>query len=124
MGVWGPGNFDDDTAGEYVWGITERLIKETNDAMRNPRQLEPDEYWGVIVPCNVELLSLLASKRWGASVPKPSVVEQWKETYMTVWEGYIDKLILPEHPEHKALRREVLLRTFDELLAYARFHHQ
>src|SRR5215831_17393035 len=119
MGTWGEGNFDNDTASEHIWMLAEGLIKEINEAMSNPKDLEPDELGGVIVPCNVEMLSLLAGKRWGSSVPKPSVVEHWKATYMEVWESHIDELCRPEYPDHKARRRAVLIKTFDQLLDYA-----
>nr|WP_243876598.1 hypothetical protein [Streptomyces sp. 846.5] len=41
--------------------LTDRLITEVADAMASdPVGIEPDEYWGVAVPANLELLSLLA----------------------------------------------------------------
>jgi hypothetical protein len=89
--------------------------------MINPSDLEPDEYWGCAVPCNVEILSLFRSKKWcGATVPDPSVVEGWKTTYMKVWDGYIDQLAPdPKGSDYRRRRRAVLVKTFDELLEHA-----
>ncbi|MER8084564.1 DUF4259 domain-containing protein [Streptomyces sp. NPDC058316] len=115
MGTWGSGNFDDDTAADHLSGITGRLVSEIEEAMAgDPVGLEPDEYWGVAVPCNVELLCLIAEQHYvGATVPGAAVVERWEKTFMDVWERTIDGLE-PE-PEHKEKRRAELIRTFDRL---------
>ena len=61
MGTWGSGNFDSDTAADHLAILTGRLISEVTDAMSgDPVEIEPDEYWGVAVPCNLELLHLIA----------------------------------------------------------------
>jgi hypothetical protein len=118
MGTWGDGNFQEDTAADHLSALTSRLIQEVQTAMSNLRNLEPDEYWGCAVPCNVEILSLLRSQNWcGASVPEPAIVEQWKTTYMAVWDRYIDQLA-PD-PGFRSRRRETLVKTFDDLHAHA-----
>ncbi|BCL25174.1 DUF4259 domain-containing protein [Streptomyces aurantiacus] len=115
MGSWGTGNFENDTAADHLSILTDRLITEVADAMAgDPVGIEPDEYWGVAVPANLELLSLLARQGYvGASLPEAEVVQGWKRTYMAVWEGYIDKL--DPSSGYKDERRTVLIRTFDEL---------
>ncbi|MFG2624900.1 DUF4259 domain-containing protein [Streptomyces sp. NPDC048473] len=119
MGTWGSGNFDSDTAADHLSGITERLVSEITEAMADdPVGLEPDEYWGVAVPCNVELLCLIAEQHYvGAAVPEAVVVEGWKKTFMDVWERTIDGLE-PE-PAYKEERRAELTRTFDRLTGLA-----
>jgi hypothetical protein len=118
MGTWGHGNFDNDTSADHLSILTGQLIKEITQAMAEPRELEPDEYWGCAVPCNIELLTLIARQHWvGAALPKPATVEERRTTYMAVWEEYIDQLELAE-PD-KAERRAVLARTFDDLLEQA-----
>jgi hypothetical protein len=115
MGDWGTGNFENDTAADHLSILTDRLITEVTDAMAGDAvEIEPDEYWGVAVPANLELLSLLARQGYvGASLPGAEVVEGWKKTYMAVWEGCIDGLA--PSPGYKDERRTVLIRTFDEL---------
>ncbi|MEH0638859.1 DUF4259 domain-containing protein [Streptomyces bottropensis] len=115
MGDWGTGNFDSDTAADHLSILTNRLITEVADAMAgDPVELEPDEYWGIAVPANLELLGLLARQGYvGASLPEAEVVEGWKKTYMTAWEGRIDDLT--PSSGYKDERRTVLIRTFDEL---------
>lgn len=115
MGDWGTGNFENDTAADHLSMLTDRLITEVADAMAgDPVGIEPDEYWGVAVPANLELLSLLARQGYvGASLPEADVVEGWKKTYMAVWEGSIDEL--EASAGYREERRAVLIRTFDEL---------
>ncbi|EMF56820.1 MULTISPECIES: hypothetical protein [Streptomyces] len=120
MGDWGTGNFDSDTAADHVSILTDRLITEVADAMAgDPVEIEPDEYWGIAVPANLELLSLLARQGYvGASLPEAEVVAGWKNTFMAVWEGHIDALT--PSSGYKDERRAVLIRTFDELAELTR----
>ncbi|MFJ2134602.1 DUF4259 domain-containing protein [Streptomyces sp. NPDC087845] len=119
MGTWGKGNFDSDAAADHLSDITGRLVSEIEEAMAgDPVGLEPDEYWGVAVPCNVELLCLIGEQHHvGARVPETAVVEDWKKTFMDVWERTIDGL--EPTAGHKEERRTELIRTFDRLAALA-----
>jgi hypothetical protein len=122
MGTWSYGNFDDDTSADHLSIMTGRLVEEITKAMAEPHTLEPDEYWGCAVPCNIEILNLFARQGWvGLVLPKPAVAAQWRTTYLAVWDGAIDQLA-PES-DYKAKRRAVLVRTFDELLEHARRGH-
>lgn len=117
MGTWGSGNFDDDTAADHLSSITAKLRDDIAKAIADaPGDIEPDEYGGVMVPCNVELLALIAKQRWvGTTLPAADTVAQWKKTYLAVWDGYIDDL--EPSPEWKKKRRAVLAKTFDALHA-------
>jgi hypothetical protein len=114
MGDWGTGNFDSDTAADHLSILTDRLIEVADAMAGDPVGIEPDEYWGIAVPANLELLSLLARQGYvGASLPEAEVVAGWKKTFMAVWEGRIDALT--PSSGYKDERRAVLIRTFDEL---------
>ncbi|MFD4144586.1 DUF4259 domain-containing protein [Streptomyces sp. NPDC058572] len=115
MGTWGSGNFQNDTAADYLAGVIKRLVTEVTDALAgDPVILEPDEFWGAVVPCNVELLYVLASSGYTPGVyPKTQEVKEWKEAFMSVWERTIDNL--QPVPGFKEERRAVLHRTFDQL---------
>ncbi|MFF3393196.1 DUF4259 domain-containing protein [Streptomyces sp. NPDC002669] len=119
MGTWGAGNFDSDTAADHLSDVTGRLVSRIGEAMAgDPVALEPDEYDGVTVPCDIELLCLIAEQgHVGSTVPDAAVVEGWRKTFMDVWERTIDELE-PE-PEYKEDRRAELIRTFDRLAALA-----
>src|SRR5690606_37309851 len=113
--TWGPGNFDSDTAADHLGTLTRRLVDEIQAAMADPSEIEPDEYWGVAVPCNLELLTLIGRQGYvGAQFPDADTISEWRKTFMDVWERTIDGL--EPMPEHKIERREVLHRTFEALL--------
>lgn len=116
MGTWGAGNFDSDTAADHLSDLTARLVREIGDAMEgDPVELEADEYWGVAVPCNVELLAMLAEQRWvGVTLPDAATAQAWKAKLLAAWDRSIDALG-PSDAYHRE-RRAVLVRTFDRLL--------
>ncbi|SCL28241.1 DUF4259 domain-containing protein [Micromonospora inyonensis] len=120
MGTWGSGNFDGDTAADHLSDLTGRLISEIAEAMSgDPVGIEPDEYWGVAVPCNLELLGLIAAQGYvGASLPAPETIADWKSSYLAVWDRTIDDL--EPAAEYKEQRRAVLVRTFDQLSELAK----
>ncbi|GAB2636382.1 DUF4259 domain-containing protein [Prescottella soli] len=120
MGTWGSDNFADDTAADHLSDLTGRLVDEVAKAMSgDPVEIEPDEYWGVAVPCNLELLHLIAQQHYvGVTLPDPGTIAGWKDRFLAVWDGAIDGLE-PE-PDYKVRRREVLVRTFDQLAELAR----
>ncbi|BCJ75626.1 hypothetical protein CS0771_51700 [Catellatospora sp. IY07-71] len=115
MGTWGSGNFESDTALDHLSIVVDRLVAEVAEAMAgDPVDLEPDEYWGVAVPCNLELLHVLVQAGYAASaLPQAGVIEEWKKAFLAVWERTIDGL--EPSPAFKEERRSVLNRTFDQL---------
>jgi hypothetical protein len=133
MGTWGAGNFEDDTALDHLSalrntykleGMCAELLRAVRDAMANTASLEPDEYEGVIVPCNLKIIAQMMDT-FGPDVcklPKPNVLGKWKTTYLNVWDGYIDEL--EPDPDWKQSRREVLGQTFDRVLEHSKAQHE
>ncbi|WP_062207086.1 DUF4259 domain-containing protein [Streptomyces sp. NBRC 109706] len=123
MGTWGSGNFESDTARDYLSSFMDRLVAEVAEVMDgDPVAIEPDEYWGVAIPCQLELLQVLTRAGHSSDTPlRPEVVERWKEHFMAVWERTIDDL--GPAPGYKEQRRAVLIRTFDQLADAAAAGH-
>lgn len=119
MGTWGSGNFESDTALDHLSIRIDRIVTEVAEAVAgDPVELEPDEYWGVAVPCDLELLHVLARAGHGVGrLPEAGVITGWKTAFMAVWERTIDDL--EPSPEFKDERRSVLNRTFDQLAEVA-----
>ncbi|MEV6522178.1 DUF4259 domain-containing protein [Longispora sp. NPDC051575] len=119
MGTWGSGNFDSDTAADHLSELAGRLLDEVEAAMAgDPVGLEPDEYWGVAVPCNLELLRVLAEQGYvGVTLPEPEKITGWRDTFVAVWDATIDGL--EPKPDYRTERRRVLVDTFDRLAALA-----
>ncbi|MFJ1595605.1 DUF4259 domain-containing protein [Streptomyces sp. NPDC088261] len=92
-----------------------KLVAEVDEAMAgDPVGLEPDEYGGVSVPCNLELLLVLVRQGWvGVTLPPPEVIGAWQERFLGVWERTIDDL--EPDPAYKDARRVVLNETFERL---------
>ena len=115
MGTWGTGNFDSDTAADHLGILVARLIEEIATAMAgDPVELEWDQYWGVAVPCNLELLALLHEERWvGVDVPEPATVAAWRTRYLAIWDAGTSSM--GASPQWTRARRAVLVATFDQL---------
>ncbi|MFD4996613.1 DUF4259 domain-containing protein [Streptomyces buecherae] len=119
MGTWGSGNFENDTSADHLSEVIDRLVGEVADAMAgDPVELEPDEYRGNTVPCDLELLYVLTRAGYGARrLPAPEVIEGWKDHFIAVWERTIDGL--DPSAGFTERRRAVLVRTFDQLAGVA-----
>ncbi|MCX4963378.1 DUF4259 domain-containing protein [Streptomyces sp. NBC_00654] len=122
MGTWGSGNFESDTARDYVSSFIDRLVAEVAEAMDgDPVEIEADEYWGVAVPCQLELLTVLTrAGHTSDTLLRPELVEKWKKHFIAVWERTIDDL--EPSQDYKEERRAVLVRTFDQLAEAAAAH--
>lgn len=115
MGTWDSGNFDNDYAADHLSIVTGRLITEIEEAFKDESEIEPDEYWGVAVPCHLELLLVIHKQEYvGSLLPSLEQLTTWKKVYMDVWDRCIDGL--EPTPEHKKKRRMILLNTFDNLI--------
>jgi hypothetical protein len=129
MGTWGPHNFDSDTAADHLGELTASLVKEIAATFENPTSLEPDEYGGTVVPCNIELLVLLWRQRYvGVTLPDAATAARWKKTYLDVWDRKIDGLdpnpkrarkpdpaAIERYQAWKKKRRAALVKTFNDL---------
>ncbi|MEE1740033.1 DUF4259 domain-containing protein [Streptomyces sp. BE147] len=122
MGTWGSGNFESDTARDYLSSFIDRLVAEVAEAMDgDPVEIEADEYWGVAVPCQLELLTVLTRAGHTSDTPlRPELVEKWKKHFIAVWERTIDDL--EPSQDYKEERRAVLIGTFDQLAEAAAAH--
>ncbi len=117
MGVWGTGNFENDTAADYLSLITSQIAEEIEEAISHPNEIEPDEFEGVVVPCKLEILYLFAKQHWvGLMLPDSALVIKWKKEYLFVWDQYMEKSDSKE--EYINARRKVIAKTFDQLIKY------
>ena len=126
MGTWGPGNFENDRAADYLAELCQPIVEQIQTAIDDPPCLEPDEPESAIVMANIELLSSIFGnmERYASGpiedvlfpdiLPRPETVSNWKSIYLRVWDGYIDQL--NPKPEHKKNRRIVIAKSFDRLV--------
>ncbi|NPC72040.1 MULTISPECIES: DUF4259 domain-containing protein [Corallococcus] len=130
MGTWGFGNFENDTAGEHLVGVVRPLLQQIADTVRDEALMAPDEYDGVAMISNLEIIACLAESLGkssesktapGMELPPPATIEKWREDYLRVWDGYIDQL--NPKPDFKRRRRKVIQTTFERVLAAAQREH-
>ncbi|OYD60879.1 DUF4259 domain-containing protein [Rhodococcus sp. OK302] len=118
MGVWGSGNFDSDTVADGLGMLTGRIVDDITAEFEDDSSLEPDEWGGEMVPAWLEILTEIAeTRRVGVSFPSTTVLIDWRDRYLRVWDGYIDEL--EPDDDYKVERRAVLVRTFERAVAVA-----
>ena len=116
MGTWGPGNFSDDIALDWLGGLVDDLVADIEKGMTRPEAV-----CGHALTAQLEVLALLC-ERLNAIPPKPDEIAAWRETYLQTWETEIDDY--DPDPEYKAKRREVIDLTFDRLATVAERWHR
>jgi hypothetical protein len=118
MGRGGSGNFDSDTAADFAGNLVTDLVAKVTSAVGDPSSLEPDAYYGEVVPAIIDIVADLHELTGTASIPRPEVVAEWRAKFMEVWDAHIKDL--SPSPQHRRARRVVLQRTFDRLERLAR----
>lgn len=131
MGIWGPGNFDNNDSLNYIQQETNRLISTIEAIFADEERFHLDEEAEAILIPSVALLSLLC-KNCRAIIPKSLDILAWKDQYLLMydheivdWEdqylqmcdrdvAYEFTLRLPENYAYQ--RRAVIAATFDKLL--------
>ncbi len=132
MGTWGPGNFENDCAADHLYEVCGPLLKQIEEAMKNPSLIEPDEYDADIVTANLEIIACLLEYLgrcergeiqdflYPCVLPPPEIIAEWKEKYLG------DKSIdgLDPNPDYKKKRRDVISQTFDRVERLARTRYE
>jgi len=112
MGTWGSGNFEDDTAADFLTIYTSDLIDEISKVIDDKNKIEPDEYEGVSLPCKIEILTMITEKKWVSCVcPSIEEVESWKQKYLKVYDEYNCSDV--EYMDFILERRKIIEKTFE-----------
>lgn len=113
MGTWGKGNFENDSALDWIGdALSDPVIAEIEQDLN-----DHDESTGEIIMAVVETLAVLC-EHLPVHSPAPNVVEKWRTDYLASWHQYIDEL--SPKPGHKEARLKVIESTFHRLAAIAR----
>ncbi|MEO7720119.1 MAG: DUF4259 domain-containing protein [Capsulimonas sp.] len=116
MGTWGAGNFDSDSALDYISSVVDDLEGKIEDLLTDEERSALDEEGeGVLVP-SVAILSAL-HETVQAPTPEPANVARWRTQYLAIYDAQIDGL--EPDAEYKVERRQVIQDTFDKLEAQA-----
>lgn len=116
MGTWGAGNFDNDSAMDYVGEFEHELVARIEDILADEDRCALDEEGeGVLMP-TLEILSTLF-EHCHFGLPERETVQRWKTQYLAVYDEDIDYLTLSQ--EFKEARRAAIEATFLKLEAQA-----
>jgi hypothetical protein len=63
---------------DFVACLVQQLVEQVQNAVAKPINIEPDEYYGEVVPCFVDILAVLHELTGTAAIPPPEVVAEWK----------------------------------------------
>src|SRR5262249_31322174 len=105
MGTWGAGNFDNDSALDYMGEVEEELVRRIEDILADEDRCALDEDGeGVLMP-TLEMLSVL-HEQCHLGLPERETVQRWKAQYLAVFDDQIDGL--DPKPGYKEARRAII----------------
>jgi hypothetical protein len=121
MGTWGPGNFDNDEAVDYLMEVVDGFVESVEQVFSQGRASLDEQGEGRLMP-TVEMISVLCDWCQGGppairvvAPPRPAVVRRWKQQYLEIFDEEIDGLLLPGKEYFGPERRAHIVRTFDRL---------
>lgn len=121
MGDWGPGNFQQDHALDFVWREVQIPLLRQIEQLLDDRDLaQADEPTSGPIMAAVELLSIL-SEYASAVPPNPNDVALWKKTFLESWDKTSEEVYFRK--EDLTARRNVIVATFDRLSAISSQFH-
>jgi hypothetical protein len=116
VGTWGAGNFDNDSALDYMGEVEEFLINRIEEILADEDRCALDEDGeGVLMP-TLNIMSVL-HEHCRLGLPERETVLRWKAQYLFVFDEQIDGF--DPKPGHREARRAIIEATFLKLEAQA-----
>lgn len=109
MGFWGPGNFNNDGALDYLLELEEQFRTAIEEGLTDPMVV------GQCISLPTIEIWLALQEKGILSVPGLKTIHRWRDRFLTVYDEEIDGYT-PE-PEYKVQRRTVIVDTFARLEA-------
>jgi GT2 family glycosyltransferase len=110
LGTWGAGNFDNDSAVDYIVRLADDLETKIDEILADEDLSALDEYGeGVLMP-SIVLISLLYD-HCHAPTPDLEKVQSWKQKYLAIFDDQIEGA----KPEYAEKRRLTIVETFAKL---------
>ena len=131
MGAWDAGNFDNDSARDFLVVMTDRWISIIDEALAGepppeaaPMELAPglELIEGCVMPTAELLIATFERFEEAERVPTPKQVAGWSDLALVTYDAEIDGFVPDE--EYKRDRRRVIADTFARLLAIAEEHEK
>src|SRR5262245_28644944 len=115
MSSWGPANFEDDDALDYVVGLMQKIVSEL-DRVTGKRRLPGDEVLSRCMP-RLAVLGLLVKGAHTAGPPREQL-SRWQSAFLAGFDR--DAGAVYDDPADARRRRRVIERTFQQLERHAR----
>jgi hypothetical protein len=112
MGTWGSGNFDSDSALDFIGGEVRRHIREIDAIMADEVRFRLDEDAEAMLMPSVVMLSLLC-EHCHSGLPRDLDADAWKARYLAMFDEQIGGLA--PAPGFAEERRAIIAATFDHL---------
>jgi Domain of unknown function (DUF4259) len=117
VGAWGPGNFENDAALDFIDEEIDRHVRAIEAILADSQRFRLDEdAEGELMP-RVAILALLCEHSAGVLDSAPDNapdVSAWKARYLEMYDDQIDGL--EPKDGYKLQRRAVIVATFDTLI--------
>jgi hypothetical protein len=120
MGAWGPGNFDNDAAGDFRDEVILNLVRNMERSLETEDldNFDLDDIGdGLLMPSADLLLTLCKFYRISPMIAEDKL-SVWKDQYLAIFDEVIDTYGAKD--EYKKERRAVISNTFDELIVLSR----
>lgn len=102
-------NFANEEAQKYLHVLAAKLFATVNEIYIDPERLDLDEDGEAMFMPSIELLALLC-ERYNIEPPKPSIVQQWRDTYLRLYDDTIHEVSTDE--KYIKERKGVIEKTF------------
>jgi hypothetical protein len=126
MGTWDAGNFDNDSARDFLAVMMDRWISIIGEPPPEASQMELapglELIEGCVMPTAELLIATIERFEEAERVPTPKQVTGWSELALAAYDSEIEGFDPDE--EYKRERRRVIADTFARLLAIAESHEQ
>lgn len=117
MGTWGSGNFENDTAGDFFLSLIDKMTGDIRERIDTPPESAGNRGWSDIVPCLVEIITVLGRQDFHCLCLDPEEIKKWKRIFMQRWAETVADTFFEE--DHRREREQILGDTFDKLIALA-----
>jgi hypothetical protein len=114
VGTWGPGNFENDAALDFIDRELDRHVRAIEAIFADGQRFCLDEdAEGELMP-RVAIIALLCEHSAGVLDTPVDVIRAWKARYLDMYDDQIDDL--EPKGDYKLPRRAVIADTFDTLI--------
>ena len=119
MGTWGPGNFENDAALDFIDQEIARHVRTIEAIFADGQRFRLDEdAEGELIP-RIAILALLCAHCADVLTTSVEVISAWKARYLEMYDDQVDDL--EPRGDYKLQRRAVIADTFDTLIS---LHHE